>query len=132
MNFVLLFLFCLASYVYSTPTQRCSDLAINPARFLQGHNVISINATEVAAGALNIFGVVNKASFCQVISSVAYGCNSTLNFELWLPDQNAYSERFMAIGKEHPDLHFITSFYVKTDCFQVTPAWLGLFIRSKC
>lgn len=40
----------------------------------------------------------NEVAFCQVVGSVAYGGNETLNFQLWLPDTSIYERRFMAVG----------------------------------
>jgi hypothetical protein len=66
---------------------------------LSQHQGTLINSTLVPRDALNISGVTNEIAFCQIFGYVTYGRNETLNFQLWLPDERIYEQRFMAIGQ---------------------------------
>jgi feruloyl esterase len=73
----------------------CSSLAQSTC--LGAYNASLLNTTYYATGALNVSGVLNSISFCEVYASVSYGINDSLIFALWLPDTQ-FSSRFMAIG----------------------------------
>jgi len=82
-----------AAASYNSP--KCSSFAHLPS--LSAHNASLLNATHYATGALNVSGVLNQISFCEVYVSVSYGTNDSLIFALWLPDTQ-YSSRFIALG----------------------------------
>ena len=88
------------TWVLPSPTQSCPSLAaLHAASSAVGSGTTLINSTLVPIGGLNVSNTVNQVSFCQVLGSVAYGDNETLNFQLWLPDEKIYQGRFMAVGK---------------------------------
>jgi hypothetical protein len=88
----------LRNWVLPNATQPCSSLALDATSSLD-NGIILINSTFVPIGALSISNTFNQVSFCQVLGSVAYGGNETLNFQLWLPDEGIYQGRFMRVGK---------------------------------
>ncbi|KAH8886148.1 tannase and feruloyl esterase [Thozetella sp. PMI_491] len=63
---------------------------------------VSFNTSWVAPGALQIGSTSynNTQSLCRVVGVVKYGCkrNSTLNFEVWLPDESQYNRRYLSVG----------------------------------
>lgn len=79
----------------SSLSHNCSSLTHSTS--LSADHSSVLNATYYATGALNVSGILNKISFCEVYASVSYGTNDSLDFALWLPDKD-YSSRFMAIG----------------------------------
>jgi hypothetical protein len=88
-----------SGWVLPSPTTNCSSLLLNAVRTLVQHQGTLINSTLVPPDALNISGVTNEIAFCQIFGYVTYGRNETLNFQLWLPDERIYEQRFMAIGQ---------------------------------
>lgn len=76
------------------PLRRCS-LPENSSNTINGVSITGAKHYDV--GQRNISGVVNQVAFCGIAAKVQYGRNSSLTFELWLPDTE-YSSRFMAIG----------------------------------
>jgi hypothetical protein len=65
-----------------------------------GANYTVVNATLVQAGELEINGLgsTNNFTFCRVFSKMPYGSNSTLNFEVWLPESSSYNGRYLSVG----------------------------------
>jgi hypothetical protein len=65
-----------------------------------GANYTIVNATLVQAGGLEIDGLdsTNNLTFCRVFSKMPYGSNSTLNFEVWLPESSSYNGRYLSVG----------------------------------
>ena len=59
-----------------------------------------VNATLVQAGNLELDGLdgTNNLTFCRVFSQMPYGSNSTLNFEVWLPEGSSYNDRYLSVG----------------------------------
>ncbi|KAN0103452.1 putative feruloyl esterase B precursor [Hyaloscypha variabilis] len=86
------------TWVLPSSTQSCPSLALHAASSAVSSGTTLINSTLVPIGGLNVSNTVNQVSFCQVLGSVAYGDNKTLNFQLWLPDEKIYQGRFMAVG----------------------------------
>jgi feruloyl esterase len=77
----------------------CLSLVHESRSSLLIHDTTLMSSVHVPIGAMIISGTANKVAFCQVVGSVAYGGNETLNFELWLPDISIYEGRFMAVGR---------------------------------
>ena len=66
---------------------------------LSSSNASVLNATYYPRNALNVSGVLNTLSFCEVYGAVSYGAgNDTLIFAVWLPDILQYEGRFIAVG----------------------------------
>lgn len=83
------------SQVPLTP-QDCATFA-KKATFLNPKAKL-LNSTYVPANDLTILGITNKYGFCRVYGKIAYGKSNKLGFQLWLPDADAYNNRFLAIG----------------------------------
>lgn len=73
----------------------CSSFLDNSSFTINGVSIISAEHYDI--GQKNVSGTLNQIAFCGVSARVAYGRNSSLTFEVWLPDTE-YSSRFMAIG----------------------------------
>lgn len=57
--------------------------------------VLSDSNTEAA--------LPNQHAFCRVKGHIEYSGNNSLAFELWLPEQESYNERYLVAGKsKHP------------------------------
>lgn len=89
---------CSGTLASPKPTASCSSVVKDARNLLRGWDTTVHSAAAVAAAAMTVSGVSNEAPFCRVVASIAYGGNETLNFELWLPENNAYGGRFMAVG----------------------------------
>ncbi|KAF2653251.1 tannase and feruloyl esterase [Lophiostoma macrostomum CBS 122681] len=65
-----------------------------------GANYTIVNTTLVQAGEFKLDGLdsTNSLTFCRVISKMPYGINSTINFEVWLPESTSYSGRYLSVG----------------------------------
>lgn len=80
-------------------TKLCSSLVDDASSLLLGYNTTLTSSTPIPVGSMIVLGAgANEVAFCQVVGSVAYGGNETLNFQLWLPDTSIYERRFMAVG----------------------------------
>ncbi|CZR52794.1 related to feruloyl esterase B precursor [Phialocephala subalpina] len=80
--------------VLSTPSQNCSTFAQDFAQSVSSQNATIINSTLVPANS----AAGNNYTFCKVYGQVAYAGNDTLNFQLYLPEIEMWSGRFMAVG----------------------------------
>lgn len=76
----------------------CSTLAGNSGP-LNVNGTVLTNSTWIPAGAKNVSGTFNAAAFCEVSGTVSYGTNDSVVFEVWLPDENVYNGRFLAVGQ---------------------------------
>ena len=54
-----------------------------------------VNISAVAAQNVT---ATNAVSFCRVEGKIPYGANSTLNFEVWLPEGKSYNDRYLSVG----------------------------------
>lgn len=76
----------------------CSALAGNSGSLGLNGTVLT-NSTWISAGAKNVSGTLNTAAFCGVTGKVSYPANNYVVFEAWLPEENSYNGRFLAVGK---------------------------------
>lgn len=76
----------------------CSALAGNSASLGLNGTALT-NSTWIPAGAKNVSGTFNTAAFCEVFGTVSYPTNNYVVFEVWLPEENAYNGRFLAVGE---------------------------------
>ena len=53
---------------------------------------------EISAVAAQNVTETNAASFCRVVGLMPYGPNNTLNFEVWLPENEKYNGRYLSVG----------------------------------
>lgn len=74
-------------------TAQCEQLASSAS------GSIIINSTSIAAGGLSIDGVNNTSPLCRVFASVPYALNSSVVYEVWLPDPPQYNGRYLSVGK---------------------------------
>lgn len=69
-------------------------------------NVSSLTATPVAIAALEVGSTSynNTIAVCRVTGSIKFGCkgNNTLNFEVWLPDELDWNQRYLSVGECPP------------------------------
>jgi hypothetical protein len=86
------------SFVLSKPTQNCSTFAQNIQRSFASKKVTISSSTLIASNATS----TNEFDYCEVVGKVAYTDNDTLNFLVYLPDVEAYTGRFMAVGMFTP------------------------------
>ncbi|KAG6364232.1 hypothetical protein INS49_005830 [Diaporthe citri] len=75
----------------------CSALAGNSGSLGLNRTVLT-NSTWIPAGAKNVSGTFNAAAFCEVSGTVSYPADNYVVFEVWLPEENAYNGRFLAVG----------------------------------
>lgn len=76
----------------------CSALAGNSGTLSLNGSVLT-NSTWIPAGAKNVSGTFNAAAFCEVSGTVSYSTDDYVVFEVWLPEENAYNGRFLAVGE---------------------------------
>lgn len=79
----------------------CSALAGNSGTLGLNGTVLT-NSTWIPAGAKNVSGTFNAAAFCEVSGTVSYPGDNYVVFEVWLPEENAYNGRFLAVGEYLP------------------------------
>lgn len=72
------------------------------------NGTVLTNSTWIPAGAKNVSGTFNAAAFCEVFGTVSYTSDDFVVFEVWLPEENAYNGRFLAVGgcSPHYGLNF--------------------------
>lgn len=76
------------SWTHHALAKSCLDLS----RY-QALNGTTIDKAELSLSA-------DKIAHCRVTGSVAYGDrHNSVRFELWLPEQKSYNNRFMVVGK---------------------------------
>jgi hypothetical protein len=96
----------------ATVAQNCSDLAADFAT----RNVNIVNTTHVAISQLQALfpnaTVPLSTSFCRLYGQVNVLNQSTVNFEVWLPDPQFYNGRFLAVGMSP----FIYTSPVRANC----------------
>lgn len=76
----------------------CTALAGNSGS-LDLNGTVLTNSTWIPAGAKNVSGTFNTAAFCEVTGKVSYTADDYVVFEAWLPEENAYNGRFLAVGE---------------------------------
>lgn len=96
---VRLLAFATSSITSAVPKNSCLALTDDARYLLKTWRATLRSSTPIPAGGIVVSGVSNQVAFCQVVASVAYGGNETLNFQLWLPDTSMYKGRFMAVGE---------------------------------
>ena len=75
----------------------CSAFAGNSGSLGLNGTVLT-NSTWIPAGAKNVSGTFNAVAFCEVTGTVSYPTNNYVVFEVWLPEDNVYNGRFLAVG----------------------------------
>lgn len=66
---------------------------------LSQHNASLLNATYYPSNSLNVSNSFNNIAFCEIYTSISYGSgNNTLISATWLPDEQQYNDRFIAVG----------------------------------
>ena len=90
-------LIAFASYAFAAAIGDPSDTC---ASLIKGADY-AVNSTLVGPGELKLDGVVgvNRFTLCRVIGKIPYEGNSTLNFEVWLPEAPIYKGRYLSVGK---------------------------------
>ncbi|KAF2120050.1 Tannase/feruloyl esterase [Lophiotrema nucula] len=79
----------------SQEASKCTSFA--PSAVLASYDASFLNTTHFPIGALNVSGILNHVSFCEIYANISYETNSSLIFAIWLPDTQ-YALRFMAVG----------------------------------
>lgn len=73
------------------------------AKQIAGISVTSASWTSrnelVLSGSSTGAALPNQYAFCRVKGHIEYSGNNSLAFELWLPEQDSYNERFLVAGK---------------------------------
>ncbi|KAI1335793.1 tannase and feruloyl esterase [Xylariaceae sp. FL0016] len=77
-------------------TSECSSAA-DGIQF-DSYNASFLNTTYYTAQNLNVSGILNNFSFCEVCVAINYAQNAQLVFVLWLPEAQQYQGRFLAVG----------------------------------
>lgn len=112
MNLIVFFLAILSTkqaFAEESKSRACSAFAGNATLSFARSSTVITNSFFVPVGSLNVSNITNIFALCQVTGKVKYGGNETLNFEIWLPDVNAYTGRFMAVGRSSLVSYFETS-----------------------
>lgn len=79
------------SWTHHALAKSCSDLLRYQA--LNGTTIENAELTHLSSSA-------DRISYCRVSGSVAYGeRDNSVRFELWLPEQKSYNNRFMVVGE---------------------------------
>ncbi|KAH8423685.1 uncharacterized protein LDX57_001442 [Aspergillus melleus] len=95
----------LAALTYSFPAgeaaqgkleKQCSHLSGVVSSQLE--DVQSLHSSFVDVHGMNVSGTLNSIPFCRLQGSVAYPSNNSVNFELWLPDNETYNGRYLSGG----------------------------------
>lgn len=76
----------------------CSALAGNSGSLGLVNGTVLTNSTWIPAGAKNVSGTFNAAAFCEVSGTVSYPGDNYVVFEVWLPEEDVYNGRFLAVG----------------------------------
>jgi hypothetical protein len=95
--------FATSSITAPAPNKSCLSLTDDTQHLLQTFRATLESSTPIPIGGMVVSGVSNRVAFCEVVASVGYGGNETLNFQLWLPDTSIYEGRFMAVGEDFND-----------------------------
>ena len=110
-------------FVLPRSTANCSTFEKFLQQSLGGLNTTVTSTVLIAANSSS-----NVHDYCQVVGSVAYTSNDSLHFEVWLPDAEAYTGRFMAVGT-------LNTFLCRTSNLrdqQVMVEWPVLLIPETC
>ena len=67
--------------VAPSATKSCLSLLDDANNSSLGHGTRLASSTPIPVGAMIVSGVANQIEFCQVVGSVPYGENETLNFQ---------------------------------------------------
>lgn len=87
------------SWTHHALAKSCSDLLRYQA--LNRTAIENAEPTHLSSSADGI-------AYCRVSGSVAYGeRGNSVRFELWLPEQKSYNNRFMVVGKLLHVFHLI-------------------------
>jgi hypothetical protein len=87
------------SWTHHALAKTCSEL--RRYQPLNGTTIENAELTQLSSSADGI-------AYCRVSGSVAYGeRDNSVRFELWLPEQKFYNNRFMVVGKLLHGFHLI-------------------------
>ncbi|OAG14565.1 tannase and feruloyl esterase [Alternaria alternata] len=76
----------------------CTSLR-HSADYVVSSSRVNVGGTaEISAVAAQNVTETNAASFCRVVGLMPYGPNNTLNFEVWLPENENYNGRYLSVG----------------------------------
>jgi hypothetical protein len=85
------------NWVHYAHAKSCSSLLTY--RALDGTIIKKAELTQLSTSA-------DAIAYCRVSGSVAYGKrDNSVGFELWMPEEKSYNDRFMVVGKLLYDIH---------------------------
>lgn len=75
-----------------TSLRHSADYVVSSSRVNVG------GIADIKAVAAQNITEINTATFCRVVGLMPYGPNNTLNFEVWLPENENYNGRYLSVG----------------------------------